>query len=325
VSKTILFQGSANTYRSDRSIVRAFREQIMASIRGLLKPCYLFSPATAFRRLLMELLPPKTGVTTVSLPWNVSLEVDLSDAIGKEIFKQRSFDIAVSEVAWRLFGPGGRALDIGANIGYFTSLFAVRTGLTGTVHAFEPHPKVQEALTRNVARIRLNQNSAPISVHVCALGDASGQARLIETDYFQINRGTARIAEARSKGELRSYSVAMETLDNLFPNESFDLAKIDVEGFEPGVLQGAKRLLREKRIRHIIYEDHDPADAALATMLTANGYSIFSIGYDLLGPKIRELDRDIALDRSWESPSFLATIEPAAVKKIMSRRGWQSL
>ena len=299
----------------------------MASIRGLLKPCYIFSPSTAFRRVLMELFPPKTGLATVSLPWKVSLEVDLSDAIGKEIFKQRSFDIAVSEVAWRLLQPGATELDIGANIGYLTSLFAVRAGPSGAVHAFEPHPQLQETLIRNIARIRLHPNSAPISMHACALGDVSGQARLIETDYFQINRGTARIAEAKSEDELRSYSVPIDTLDNLFPNESFDLVKIDVEGYEPRVLQGAKRLLREKRIRHIIYEDHDPATAGsekLATMLAVNDYFVFSIGYNLLGPKLRELDRQIALDRSWESPSFLATIEPAAVKKIMSRRGWQA-
>ena len=297
----------------------------MASIRGLLKPCYIFSASTAFRRVFMELFPPKPGVATVLLPWKVSLEVDLSDAIGREIFKQRSFDIAVSEVAWRLLQPGATALDVGANIGYFTGLFAVRTGSSGTVHAFEPHPQVQETLTRNIARIGLHPKAAPISMHVCALGDVSGQARLIETDYFQINRGTARIAEAKNEGELRSYSVPIETLDNLFPNESFDLAKIDVEGFEPRVLQGAKGLLREKRIRHIIYEDHDIKSEKLATMLTTEGYSIFSIGHDLLGPKLRELDRQIALNRSWESPSFLATIEPAAVKEVMRRRGWQAL
>ena len=316
---------NCDTYRSNRYIVRAFRDQIMASIRGLLKPCYLYSPRTAFRRVFMELFPPKTGVAVVSLPWKVSLEVDLSDAIGKEIFKQRSFDIAVSEVAWRLLQPGAKALDIGANIGYLTSLFAVGAGPSGAVHTFEPHPHVQETLIRNIARIRLHPESAPISMHICALGDISGQARLIETDYFEINRGTARIAEARSEGELRSYSVPIETLDNVFPNESFDLAKIDVEGFEPRVLQGAKRLLREKRIRHIIYEDHDIKSEKLATMFTTEGYSIFSIVYDLLGPNLRELDREIALDRSWESPSFLATVEPAAVKKIMSPRGWQAL
>src|SRR5439155_15166974 len=113
--------------------------------------------------------PPKTGVAVVSLPWKVSLEVDLSDAIGKEIFKQRSFDIAVSEVAWRLFQPGAKALDIGANIGYLTSLFAVGAGPSGAVHAFEPHAYAQGTLIRNIARIRLDPESGPSSMHICVL------------------------------------------------------------------------------------------------------------------------------------------------------------
>jgi FkbM family methyltransferase len=297
----------------------------MHSIRGLLKPCYLFSPRTAVRRVFVQFFPPKSGVAIVSLPWKVSIEVDLADAIGNEIFKQRVFDISVSEVAWRLLQPGKKALDVGANIGYLTSLFAIRVGPSGAVHAFEPHPKVRETLERNIGRIRLNSRSAPISLHGCAVGDTAGKAQLIETDYFEINRGTARIAENKEGDELHSHSVAMETLDDLFPQESFDLVKIDVEGFEPRVLQGARRLLQEKRIRHIVYEDHDIRSGSLAPMLQAEGYSVFSIGYDLFGPKLLELDREIALDRSWESPNFLATIEPAVVKNIMSGRGWRVL
>jgi FkbM family methyltransferase len=297
----------------------------MPSIRGLLKPCYFFSPSTALRRIWLELFPRPTGITTVSLPWKISIEVDLGDAIGQEIFKQRVFDIAISEIAWRLLSPGGRVLDVGANIGYLTSLFAIRVGPTGEVHAFEPHPKVQEMLQRNIARIGTNERSSPILMHRCALGNISGNARLIETDYFQINRGTARIAENESQGEIESYAVAMEKLDHLFPQQSIDLAKVDVEGFEARVLEGAQNLLREKRIRHIIYEDHQTQPSILARLLQSAGYSVFSIGYDFFGPTLQELNREIAVNRSWESPSFLATIEPIAAKKGAGRRGWQVL
>jgi hypothetical protein len=160
-------------------------------------------------------------------------------------------------------------------------------------------------------------------MHRCALGNMSGNVRLIETDYFQINRGTARIAENEGQGEIQSYSVAMEKLDHLFPRQSFDLAKIDVEGFESRVLEGAQNLLREKRIRHIIYEDHQTQPSALARLLQAAGYSVFSIGYNFFGPKLEEPNGEIAVNRSWESPSFLATIEPMTAKKRAIRRGWQ--
>jgi FkbM family methyltransferase len=216
-------------------------------------------------------------------------------------------------------------LDVGANIGYLTGLFAIRVGLAGAVHAFEPHPKVQETLKRNIARVRLNPKSAPIATHVCALGDFVGEAQLIEPDCFQVNRGTARIAASEPGNELRSYVVAMETLDHLFAQESFDLVKIDVEGFEPRVFQGARRLLSERRIRHIVYEDHEVQSSSLARRLQADGYAVFSIGYDLFGPKLRAVDREISPVRPWESPNFLATIEPVSVKNIMAPRGWQVL
>jgi FkbM family methyltransferase len=277
------------------------------------------------RRVLLEFRARPAGVAVVTLPWNVSIEVELPDIIGGEIFKQRIFDIAVSEIAWRVLLPGSRVLDVGANIGYLTGLFAVRAGASGVVHAFEPHPTLQETLQRNIARIGLNRRAAPVSLHRCALGDVPGSARLVETDYFQINRGTARITEDRSESDLRSYSVRMETLDHLFRDERFDLLKVDVEGFEPQVLGGARGMLRAKRIRHLMYEDHEPQRSGVAQMLVAEGYSVFSIGYDLLGPKLQQGSQGCAINRSWESPSYLATIEAAAVKTIVGRRGWQVL
>ncbi len=275
------------------------------------------------RRVWLEFRTDQPDTATVSLPWKVSIDVDLSDAIGREIFKQRVFDIAVSEVAWRLLRSGDKAADVGANIGYLTSLFSMRVGPQGVVHAFEPHPEVHQKLLRNISLVNLNPHSSPIVAHACALGDVSRNAQLIETDYFEINRGTARIAETNSEGEVRSHSISMQTLDELFPTESLDLLKIDVEGFEARVLQGAARLLQEKRTRHIIYEDHEMARGDLAPMLRREGYSIFSIGYNLLGPRLRPLDRQVAVDYSWESPNFLATLEPAAAEAMMRRRAWQ--
>jgi FkbM family methyltransferase len=297
----------------------------MRSIRGLLKPCYLFSPSAALRRVLLEFKPRPGAVTIVSLPWNVPIEVELADAIGGEIFKQRIFDIAVSEIAWRLSRPGSKVLDVGANIGYLTGLFAIRAGVGGEVHAFEPHPKIQETLQRNIARIGLTRRAARVSLHPCAVGEVPDSARLVETDYFRTNQGTAMVSQERNANDVRSYSVTMETLDHLFSHERFDLLKIDVEGFEPQVLRGARGLLQSKRISHIIYEDHQPRRSGVAQMLADEGYTVFSIGYGLLGPKLQGLDQDIAINQDWESPSCLATLEPDAVKRIAARRGWQSL
>ena len=51
-----------------------------------------------------------------------------------------AFDLISCEAIWRLLDEGELALDVGANIGYMTSLMAARLGKNGRVIAFEPHP-----------------------------------------------------------------------------------------------------------------------------------------------------------------------------------------
>jgi len=297
-------------------------------LRGLLKPCYLFAPTTLVRRIYLHFKWPASGRATVELPWGMQIEVNLHDAIGNEIFKQRIFDLSLSECAWRLLAPGDQVLDAGANIGYMTMLFAAKVGTTGVVHSFEPHPQVGAALRRNVDRIDKTGNARRVVVHDCALGDARGEAQLIETDYFAINEGTARLVSASETdtGSIKSHQVPVETLDGLFRTESFALLKIDVEGFEANVLKGAEQLLSQQRLRHIIYEDHTRGGSGLAEILSGYGYTVFSIGHGTLGPLLRpSLTEDVAIDASWESASFLATLDSERVMTLMKGKGWSVL
>lgn len=301
---------------------------MFGSLSGLLKPCYLFAPATLVRRIYLHFSWPESSKAEVELPWGMCIEVNLKDSIGSEIFKQRIFDLGVSECAWRLLAPGDQVIDAGANIGYMTMLFAARTGATGVVHSFEPHPQVRATLQRNVDRINQRGSAGRVVVHDCALGDSRGAAELIETDYFAINEGTARISSTAKADtqNIRSHPVQIETLDNLFPSESFALLKIDVEEFEAEVLKGAERILSQNRVRHVIYEDHTRGGSGLAALLAGHGYTVFFIGHNTLGPLLQQsFIGEIAIDTSWESASFVATLEPDRVMTLMSRKGWSVL
>lgn len=301
---------------------------MFGSFAGLLKPCYLFAPTTLFRRLYLHFAWPDSDQAEVELPWGMQIEVNLHDSIGNEIFKQRIFDLGVSECAWRLLAPGDQVIDAGANIGYMTLLFAARVGKTGVVHSFEPHPQVCAKLRRNVDRINRRGNAGRVVVHDLALGDTRGTAELIETDYFAINEGTARIAKRTEAdpNNVKSHPVSVETLDGLFPNESFTLLKIDVEEFEAKVLEGAERLLSSRRVRHVIYEDHTRGRSGLADLLSGHGYTVFSIGHETLGPLVQLSSADdVAIDTSWESASFVATLDPDGVMTLMNRKGWSVL
>ena len=297
------------------------------SLSGLLKPCYLFAPATLVRRIYLHFSWPDADKAIVKLPWGMEIEVNLNDLIGSEIFKQRIFDLAVSECAWRLLSPGDRVIDGGANIGYMTMLFAGRIGETGLVHSFEPHPRVLDMLKGNVDRIGGQPGAGRVIVHPCALGDSPGNAELIETGYFSLNQGTAKIATAETTADkIESHSVPVETLNELFPNEEFALLKIDVEGFEQNVLRGADNLLSSHRVRNVIYEDHTLGQSGLAKLLSGHGYTVFSIGHGPRGLRLLKASEGKAeIDASWESASFLATLVPEQVMTLMSGKGWRVL
>ena len=299
------------------------------SVSGLLKPCYLFAPATLLRRLSLRFAWPESSTAEVDLPWGMRIGVDLRDQIGSEIFKQRIFDLAVSECAWRLLGAGDRVIDAGANIGYMTMLFAAKIGREGCVHSFEPHPTVGARLEANVARSRQWANAGEVCVHRSALGASAGEATLFESEYFTINQGSASIANVPTEAEVATstgHAVAVERLDDLFPTETFALLKVDVEGFEAEVLAGAEQLLGSGRITHVIYEDHSLGESGLAATLTRHGYKTFTIGHTAMGPTLLDAgSAPPAIDSTWESASFLATRDPAGASRAMSGRGWRVL
>ena len=301
---------------------------MIKKISGLIKPCYVFKPTSLIRRLTLGFSSKKAGMTELVLPWRSTIAVDPSETIGGDILKQGIFDIAVSECAWRLIQPGDKVLDVGANIGYMTSLFAARAGRNGKVHSFEPHPVIRKKLEANVVRFANNKGSAPIEVHPLALGSRIETAHLVETDYFETNQGTATLTDQVPQAALPPgvilHPVQVETLDHLFPTDSFSLLKIDVEGNEAKVIEGAPQLLKDKRISNVIYEDHERGKTGLPEVFTRFGYSVFSIGYTLSGLELRTPDQPVALDTSWESVNYLATTRPEEVRALLGK-GWRVL
>jgi FkbM family methyltransferase len=294
---------------------------------GLLKPCYVFAPQVLCRRIGQFLSGDKLARDTIKLPWGAVLEINGHEGIGRELARQNIFDIAVSEVAFRILKAGDRVVDVGANIGYMTTLFAMKAGPRGSVMAFEPHPRILERLRRNVARASSRPGTAMISVHDCALGSQEGVGRLVEPPIFELNEGAATIAPGNrvlSGGET-TYDVQMMRLDSLVVDGGIALLKVDVEGFEPEVLGGAERLLSERRVQNIIYEAHDCERSPVHAQLAAYGYSIFGLGHTLFGLKVTAGTAAPKVDRAWESPSYLATSHPDSVIPLLGEGGWRVL
>ena len=144
--------------------------------------------------------------------------------------------------------PGMRVFDIGANVGFYTQKFAEAVGPSGEVHAFEP-------VAASAAKVRELQAQYPwIQVHQCAVADKTGEV-LMNADSDSTSP-TNRIAfpdERLAQG----ISVPVLTVDQAAASFGVpEFIKIDVEGYEWHVVQGALSVLGSKELRHVFVEIH---------------------------------------------------------------------
>jgi FkbM family methyltransferase len=131
--------------------------------------------------------------------------------------------------------PGMQVIDVGANLGVYSHLFARCVGPTGRVASFEPDPILFEALRMNAESSSLAQ----IQPHRLALGEVSGRARLSRDPF---NSGD-NFLTASENSKAASIEVETTTLDEFLGGAPADFIKIDVQGWELHVLRGMSRTL----------------------------------------------------------------------------------
>jgi FkbM family methyltransferase len=293
----------------------------------LRQPQYVLHPFGVVRRLLGRRFGHGGGaIRERGLPWGVRIAYIDDEAIGQSIAASGIFDICVSETIFRLLDPGDLAVDVGANVGYMTSLMARRVGPSGTVMAYEPHPALFEVLTKNVARWNHDQRLGQIVANNVALSDHHGTADLFAPESFDRNVGSAslQISARWGKDHVRVGEVRLSTADEEFSDRPVSLLKIDVEGHESQVLAGAAELLAAGSLRDIILEHKGGYPSSLMDMIEEQGFVVFSLDNSLFG-----LDPAPAGARpprqGWEGPSYLASREPERALDRLERRGWAVL
>lgn len=284
------------------------------------RPQYVLHPLRALRRLTSK--PPAGGaLKRARLPWGVDLTVSATDAIGYSILVGRVFDPCVTEAIHRLIDPGDLVVDVGANVGYLTSLAAVRAGPLGRVIAVEPHPAVFGLLSSNVEAWRADPRVAPIELHRLALSDRAGHGRLVTGPTFDQNMGLATLGSDAANG-LDSEEVELRRLDGLLADSRIGVLKIDVEGHEPEVLRGAGSLLERRLVRDIIFEDHDAYPSKATETVERSGYHLVSLSNDLGGLRL-QAPHERGHAPAWPGPSYLATADPGRSISRLAGRGWQ--
>jgi FkbM family methyltransferase len=297
-------------------------------VEVLNKPEYWFRPLRIFSKIrFLARRRHWDDLVPVRLPWGDVLYANAAEAIGRSLATLGVYELAVSEVLWRLVDAGDICLDIGANIGYMTSLLSARTGDGGRVFAFEPHPKIFGRLKTNV---EFFSNRSRIVASQSAIGAAGGQAELVEPVDFETNEGVASVSPSFTRGRVShiKHQVAMQQLDSIFSNaETFGVVKIDVEGAELDVFHGAERLLSAKRVRDIVWEDQNIFPSESVKLLLRHGYNVYRFSKKILGPAIWDPFATQANRRClpWEPVNFLATLDPTRAVSRLGPRGWRCL
>jgi len=151
-----------------------------------------------------------------------------------------------SKIVRSIVKEGMVAVDVGANIGYYTLQLAKLVGPSGKVYAFEPDDGNYSLLIKNI-KANNYKNIVPIQK---AVSDKTGKAKLF---FCEEHRGDHRIFDS---GDGRKV-IGIETvaLDDFFSEKDrIDMIKLDIQGSEYLAFSGMEKLVRHQKDLTIISE-----------------------------------------------------------------------
>jgi FkbM family methyltransferase len=175
-------------------------------------------------------------------------------------FKQFIVDQSENEflyIASTLIHPGDIVIDIGANIGLKTFILSKIVGDTGRVISIEAGPNVAEVLRANVIENKLGN----VTIINAACSSQSGKVIFFEHSAWGTVKSNAKFSICDNNAEFNFYnkeninqidfidkyktidSISIDDLVSNYNLEKVNFIKIDTEGHEMSILQGAKNVL----------------------------------------------------------------------------------
>jgi len=186
-------------------------------------------------------------------------EFDSKSGLNLEIYFYGVREPEETALMRRVIGEGDTVLDVGANAGWYTSLFAKQIGKLGRVYAIEPVPDTFKALRRT---IELNHCTENVFLFNKLCGENEEQGVI-----FQFPDLHPGLSSSRPIGDEKTveHRIGTLTIDDLITREkikSIAMLKIDVEGAELQVLRGAQKSLRAGIIKGMLIEVNEERAAA---------------------------------------------------------------
>jgi FkbM family methyltransferase len=196
---------------------------------------------------------------------------------GRTILENGIYEPDLVELIRNRLPKDGVFLDVGANEGIFSAI-AAKIATEGLVIAVEPQSRLRDVLEINLA---LNARGA-YRIFQNAIGDEDGLELPISLTPMSRSGGSSLVRKYRWSN--RCETVEMRTMDTVLSEAGaprVNLLKIDVEGYEPEVIQSARNLIRDRRVDVIAIDYHQSVLQArgiepspISNLITGNGYCI---------------------------------------------------
>jgi FkbM family methyltransferase len=205
----------------------------------------------------------------------------LNDSFSDSIFTG-NYELAERRFVWNYLKSGMIVIDIGAHHGLYSLLASKKVTPSGHVFAFEPSDRERERLLLHIWK---NRAAETITVLANAVGGEVGKVIL----YAVEGRCTVcnSLRPPRVTEPTRAQTVPQTTLDRFLQETGVshvDFVKMDVEGAELSVFEGAKQLVSRRPRPVMLVELEDARTApwgypayAIFDFLAENGFTWFSI------------------------------------------------
>lgn len=242
----------------------------------------------------------------------------MDDHVGRASFYCGDLDPKVTWVCRKIIQRGDTVLDIGANIGVTTVAMASMVGARGKVHSFEPNPQLQLMLRQVIEHNRF----VNVTLHSMALGPADSE---MELRVPRSNLGMGSLVRHGNPDDA-IYTVLVRRLSDIVARErikAIRMIKIDVEGFEADVFNGAQEVLREIQPEAILFElnqEHgDFGDQPVVRLLHEAGYDFLGIPQCKVRMRLNKMDLRQPLPRGGND--YLAVLRGDVAEDIAKRTG----
>lgn len=207
------------------------------------------------------------------------LWLDLADMYVSRVCLTGAYEPSETDFVRANLREGDTFLDVGANIGWFTTLAAQIVGPSGVVHAFEPRDETRGLLARSIIDNAIHDI---VELHDAIVSDQPGQSRLVWLEGGNNPGGTRVMSATETFADgMTTQSARAIAIDDLNVDGRLSLIKMDIEGAEGLALKGARQTLARHR-PIILTELYDPALQFVSGMALSDfGSLIRDLGYEV--------------------------------------------